>query len=248
MYKLLKNEQCRLKLFDNKKDIQIDSYFLPEIKNKMFWSLNLEQDGLKSYEAMDLKMLGWTVPSEFPIQNEVSGNQFIQKVGRVDLGELAWSYTTNPNRFLYYLANIKSCDVMSIANVIVTDKLSVTTFNDVYSHASDNILGVSGQNIGVYASSYTDVESFKNAMKGVYLYYELATPITKTIDGNEAVEELSSNLSQLEFGEVAGGKNILDINKVLEWINKYTNGTYSNDTLTISPINIYFLIYFYNSF
>ena len=39
-----------------KKDIQIDSYFLPEIKNKMFWSLNLEQDGLKSYEAMDLKM------------------------------------------------------------------------------------------------------------------------------------------------------------------------------------------------
>ena len=56
LYKLLKNEQCRLKLFDNKKDIQIDSYFLPEIKNKMFWSLNLEQDGLKSYEAMDLKM------------------------------------------------------------------------------------------------------------------------------------------------------------------------------------------------
>ena len=29
LYKLLKNEQCRLKLFDNKKDIQIDSYFLP---------------------------------------------------------------------------------------------------------------------------------------------------------------------------------------------------------------------------
>ena len=56
LYKLLKNEQCRLKLFDNKKDIQIDSYFLPEIKNKMFWSLNLEQDGLKSYETMDLKM------------------------------------------------------------------------------------------------------------------------------------------------------------------------------------------------
>ena len=146
-----------------------------------------------SSNLVEQKMLGWNVPSEFPIQNEVSGNQFIQKVGRADLGELAWLYTTNPNRFLYYLANIKSCDVMSIANVIVTDKLSVTTFDDVYSHASDNILGVSGQNIGVYASSYTDVESFKNDMKGVYLYYELETPITMTIDGNEAISKVNES-------------------------------------------------------
>lgn len=56
LYKLLKNSQCRLKLFDNKKDIQIDSYFLPEIKSKMFWSLGLEQEALRGYETMDLKM------------------------------------------------------------------------------------------------------------------------------------------------------------------------------------------------
>ena len=54
--KLLKNSQCKLKLFDNKKDIQIDSYFLPEIKSKMFWSLGLEQEALRGYETMDLKM------------------------------------------------------------------------------------------------------------------------------------------------------------------------------------------------
>lgn len=56
LYKLLKNSQCKLKLFDNKKDIQIDSYFLPEVKSKMFWSLDLEQEALRSYETMDLKM------------------------------------------------------------------------------------------------------------------------------------------------------------------------------------------------
>ena len=56
LYKLLKNSQCKLKLFDNKKDIQIDSYFLPEIKSKMFWSLGLEQEALRGYETMDLKM------------------------------------------------------------------------------------------------------------------------------------------------------------------------------------------------
>lgn len=56
LYKLLKNSQCKLKLFDNKKDIQIDSYFLPEVKSKMFWSLDLEQEALRGYETMDLKM------------------------------------------------------------------------------------------------------------------------------------------------------------------------------------------------
>ena len=56
IYKLLKNKNCKLKFFDNSKDMKIDSYFLPEIKNKMFWTLNMNQQGIKSYEAMDLKM------------------------------------------------------------------------------------------------------------------------------------------------------------------------------------------------
>lgn len=34
-------------------------------------------------------------------------------------------------------------------------------------------------------------------MQGQYLYYELATPITKTIDGNEAISQLNSDLSAL---------------------------------------------------
>lgn len=166
----------------------------PSNASSFYLYINNAIDELKN-DLVEQKMLGWNVPSEFPIQNEVSGNQFIQKVDRVDLSELVWLYATNPSRFLFYLDNIKSCDAMSIANVIVTDKLSVTTFNDVYTHASDNILGVSERNVGVYASSYTDVESFKNAMKGVYLYYELDTPITITIDGNEVTERINESLS-----------------------------------------------------
>ena len=58
--------------------------------------------------------------------------------------------------------------------------------------------------------SYTDATTFKNAMKGVYLYYELETPITMMIDGNEAVAQIKNDLNTLEFGEVAGGKNLLN--------------------------------------
>lgn len=56
LYKLLKKKECTLKLFDRKKDIEIDTYFLPEIKEKLFWSLDLSKEGLKDYETMDLKM------------------------------------------------------------------------------------------------------------------------------------------------------------------------------------------------
>ena len=56
LYKLLKNKKCKLKLFNRKKHIEIDSYFLPEIKEKMFWSLEANDNSIKSYEKMDLKM------------------------------------------------------------------------------------------------------------------------------------------------------------------------------------------------
>ena len=56
IYKLLKNKKCKLQLFNRKKNIEIDSYFLPEIKDKMFWSLDTNANSIKSYEKMDLKM------------------------------------------------------------------------------------------------------------------------------------------------------------------------------------------------
>ena len=46
-----------------------------------------------SDNQIEQKMLGWTVPSECPIQNYVDGDGvFHQRVGRVDLGSLNWKY------------------------------------------------------------------------------------------------------------------------------------------------------------
>ena len=56
LYKLLKNQKCGLKIFEPQKDTRIDAYFLPEIKSKMFWSLNTDIQGFKDYETMDLNM------------------------------------------------------------------------------------------------------------------------------------------------------------------------------------------------
>lgn len=56
LYQLLKNSRCKLKLFDRKKDMGIDTYFLPELKEKMFWSMEMHKSSIKQYETMDKKM------------------------------------------------------------------------------------------------------------------------------------------------------------------------------------------------
>ena len=56
LYSLLKNKKCKFKIFDRKKDIDIDTYFLPEIKNNLFWTMDVKQDGLKDYEKLDERM------------------------------------------------------------------------------------------------------------------------------------------------------------------------------------------------
>lgn len=161
---------------------------------------NLSQ---QSIEAMDLKMLGWTVPKECPVQNYVdSYGVYHQIVGRVDLGSLDWSYATNPNRFNAYFSSVKFVDNS-------TPIAAHSTKYDIYSFdialRKDKAIGVYGSNgiasiLVVLDSSYTDADTFKNAMQGVYLYYELAEEKTISVDGNEVVDRLKNDLSDLKDG------------------------------------------------
>lgn len=155
-----------------------------------------EENTQQSTEMMDIKMLGWSVPRECPIQNEVNGDKFIQKVGRVDLGSLEWlennvsgherlksaaaAGTTN------YMKATKSNDVTG--NIFSSIYTNISA-NDNYNHVTDKSIAVDvNSTLWVYDSTYTDATAFKSAMQGQYLYYELATPITTTIDGNEVGE------------------------------------------------------------
>ncbi len=144
----------------------------------------------------DLEMLGWSVPKECPIQNEVNENQFVQKVGRVDLGSLYWvSVDTNTS---LYTTSIK--DIKTLSNNVFLLGYSVTSYNIETSKMTNKNIKMSGldkQDFYIKNDSYTNSDSFKQAMQGQYLYYELATPITKTIDGNEKTEQIDDSLSVL---------------------------------------------------
>lgn len=154
----------------------------------------------QSTKIMDIKMLGWSVPEECPVQNEVSGNQFIQKVGRVDLGRIEWAYDgSDYTRFIS--DNLKDAKTPSSNDVIANIFLQgyqVVSLNKLLTVTTNNLVAYSaGKMISIRNTSYTDPTDFKKAMQGQYLYYELATPITVTMDGNEKAERIDSSLEAL---------------------------------------------------
>ena len=105
-----------------------------------------------------------------------------RRYGVVDLGTLDLEYSETDNYFLAPLpANIKKYatrtqSLMCKNYIAITDGRSYANCPDkcVYN------LNVSPYKIGIKDSAYTDAATFKAAMSGVMLVYELATPTTET--------------------------------------------------------------------
>lgn len=56
MQKLLKNKKCKLRIFEKEKDMHLYQYFLPDIREYMFWSFGLSKQGIKSFEELDVAL------------------------------------------------------------------------------------------------------------------------------------------------------------------------------------------------
>ena len=183
-------------------NIQIEEGSLATSYEPYIPSVNMlaEENAQQSTEMMDIKMLGWAVPRECPIQNEVNGNQFIQKVGRVDLGSLEWHLRADGSfeNELFTSLPVGTTPDEAKEYAIYSNLYKSSSWDAVVnSNAQDMVITLYKFYTWPYAAiairnkKYTEVDSFKQAMQGVYIYYELATPITKTIDGNEIGEAVS---------------------------------------------------------
>ena len=53
---LLRNKKCRIRFFDRQKDIHLYTYFLPCVRDYMFWSFDLTKNGIKDFNSMDISM------------------------------------------------------------------------------------------------------------------------------------------------------------------------------------------------
>lgn len=115
------------------------------------------------------------------VVDEYDAEKKIQRIGVVDLGSLLWFVedTVNPTDLRFFSPSIKSVvnsmGSNSVSNILCS-KYQVGTASNTY-NCKIRIALKTGGNLSIYDSAYTDDESFKAAMQGVLLYYELAEPV-----------------------------------------------------------------------
>ena len=153
--------------------------------------VNLSWSGSKNgtYEPYEKRTRAVDTATYFPNGMRSAGSAYdemdferrkaIKRIGVVDLGSLNWFYEpTTPNeRFVASVDGIKIVSGSAKGN-LVCSKYTTTSVDDVYSHTADKTIAVhnTAEQVWVYDTAYTDAATFKAAMSGVMLYYELATP------------------------------------------------------------------------
>ena len=141
-----------------------------------------------------------------------SNGSITRKYGIVDLGTLSWQYRSDVDRFICS----ETFDYKSPATT--SDKAPILTiydnvsFNDFVNSRPDKSVAMYGANsyINIRDTSFNgDAATFKTAMNGVYLVYELATPTTETadaftnpmvVDGNGTEEFVDGRAVEIPVG------------------------------------------------
>lgn len=117
---------------------------------------------------------------------DYENKRYVQCVNSVDLGTLEWLYRPEQQRFYAIADSItgKFSESFGIVPNIVVAKYDIVCFNDITTK-TDNMkasaVKTANDYITIRNTAYTDATAFKQAMQGVILYYELATPIVTDI-------------------------------------------------------------------
>ena len=138
-----------------------------------------------SYEPYASSALSLPISTYFPngmdgindardYKNEISYGKVI---GEVDLGTLNWS-TYNGTMYADLLDAYLPSSATIVANAICS-KYTTSRLDYVISKSQDKAIALDNgrPRVNVYDSAYTDATAFKTAMSGVYLCYELKTPL-----------------------------------------------------------------------
>ena len=140
------------------------------------------------------------------VYDELTESKAITRIGVVDLGSLAWSYnsanayfTTNDISSLYKVPSSN----LTVANIIDSKHTTISA-NDLVSGGQLGIAISSNGTLMVKDTNYTDATTFKSAMNGVYLYYELAAPTETSFTTASLVTENAEIPLSNEDGTLIG--------------------------------------------
>jgi len=124
------------------------------------------------------------------------------EMGMVDLGTLNWYYQPNWGRAnsFYAVLDIKQVPSSTVANMLCSIYKTVNA-DGIYL-GTDKAICNNGIFTRVSDSSYTDAVTFKTAMSGVQLVYELATPQTYQLSPTDVALLLGVNNVWADTGDM----------------------------------------------
>ena len=147
-------------------------------------------------EVQALEGYGWGVNDTCYNYIDYEAKKFIQKVGRVDLGSLNWALSGTGDNARFITLGISSLVLKGTTNLLCT-KYTAIRWDNLVSSNDDMVIATrtSDGYLGIRNLSYADATAFKTAMSGVYLYYELATPVETDISAY-----IDDNFIEVEAG------------------------------------------------
>lgn len=132
------------------------------------------------------------------IFKDKAGGKVYRKYGVVDLGTLGWRYS--PNKYFATAQIIPPEENLFVSHY---KNVGYVKDTDIESYGDYTIsIAYNKSFLRIVDSRFSDVETFKNAVSGVMLYYPLATPIEETIE--------------LPDIPTIKGENIIDVNTTIK--------------------------------
>ena len=204
-------------VFDSLSDVEFCiNLSLDEAKDGTYEPYELHSYALDPIELRGIPKLDSSNNLYYDGDTYESDGKVTRKYGIVDLGTLNWvPYALGNNCFYAMLSDAKAtgtnnstncvCSQYAMANVVTILRDTDKTIGVGYL----NISAVTGS-VAVHDSAYADAASFKEAMSGVMLVYELATPTVETATPytNPQVVNRYGTEEYSDYGVEQGTRNV----------------------------------------
>ena len=127
------------------------------------------------------------------VTQDKNGVKLVVTFGIDDLGEHTWSYSTwgNGSVFTSTFPLAKSQSVTSQKGNIICECYKNETASTIYSNPTNYSMCLNVTNVRIANSDYTNKDTFKTAMSGMKLAYELATPIEINLTNTDLFTTIS---------------------------------------------------------
>ena len=161
---LLRNKKCKIRFFNKQKDIHLYTYFLPNIREYMFWSFGLTEKGIKDFKKLDT-----TVQSTLLAEHECN-------IFNYDLPEYIQGKVNDSNGIFFEKSEIKIvCFKSGVCFLVFKTNLeNSNSFSDIlnfnYKFREINSIAYNlkeYENIKIQSNSFKDVKDISLLIKEI---------------------------------------------------------------------------------